>query len=93
MKLLHLSSKLYFLSEMTVFFRDPESLSWRFGIGIFKFELDRKIPKIPKKIPGAKTRKSRDRDREMKIPKKHKKNPEKSFLENPKKIPGSGIGI
>ena len=30
------------------FFRDPESRSREFGIGIFYFGLDRKIPKIPK---------------------------------------------
>ena len=30
------------------FFRDPEPRSRGFGIGIFNFGLDRKIPKIPK---------------------------------------------
>ena len=61
---------------------DPESRSRGFGIGIFYFGLDQKIPKIPKsrgsgsgfenpeKIPKEKSRKSRnpeDRDRNLKI--------------------------
>ena len=56
---------------------NSESRSWGFGIGIFYFGLDRKIPKIPKsresgsgfenpeKIPNEKSQKSRspwDRD-------------------------------
>ena len=67
-----------------VFFRDSESRSQRFGIGIFYFGLDRKIPKSrgsgsgfdnPEKISSEKSRKFRnpgDRDRNMrtsKIPK------------------------
>ena len=57
---------------------DPKSRSRGFGIGIFYFGLDQKIPKIPKsrgsgsgfenpeKIPSEKSRKSRNpRDRDL----------------------------
>ena len=57
---------------------NSESRSWGFGIGIFYFELDRKIPKIPKsrgsgsgfenpeKTQSEKSRKSRNpRDRDL----------------------------
>ena len=86
------------------FFRDPESRSRGFGIGIFYFGLDRKIPKIPKsrgsgsgfenpeKIPKEKSRKSQnpgDRDRDFKTSKKSRKNPESKIPKIPKSR-GSG---
>ena len=83
---------------------DPKSRSRGFGIGIFYFGLDQKIPKIPKsrgsgsgfenpeKIPKEKSRKSQnpgDRDRDFKTSKKSRKNPESKIPKIPKSR-GSG---
>ena len=80
---------------------NPESWSRGFGIGIFYFGLDRKIPEIPKsrgsgsgfenpeKIPKEKSRKSQnpgDRDRDFKTSKK-------SRVRNPENPEILGIGI
>ena len=83
------------------FFRDPE-----FRIpGIFYFELDRKIPEIPKsresgsefenpeKIPKEKSRKSQNfADRDFKTSKKFQKKTRVQNSENPE-ISKIGIGI
>ena len=65
-----------------------------FEIGIFYFLLDQKIPKIPKsKNPESKIPKihnPRDRDLDMKIPKKFREN-SKRKIPKIKKIPGSGF--
>ena len=50
---LNCNSSLYDIGYIRVgfgmrFFRDPGSRSWKFGIRIFNFGLDQKIPKIPK---------------------------------------------
>ena len=78
------------------FFRDPESRSRGFGIGIFYFGLDRKIPKEnPEKIPKEKSRKSQnpgDRDRDFETSKKSRKNPECEIPKIPKSR-GSGLGF
>ena len=72
---------------------DPELRSRGFGIGIFYFGLDRKIPKIPKSLRSGsgfenpeKFRKSR-KNPESKIPKIPKSQRLVSGCENLKKIP------